>query len=224
MGSLSRVDQLIAELAGESSTATARGSAIFAVDATASRQPTWDAACQLQAAMFHEAGKIGGLDLQLVYFRGPRDFGGECKASRWLSNAADLTPIMAGLKCMGGLTQIERVLTHAANETLKRRVNAVVFIGDAFEESWDQLATPAAKLGRLGVPVFMFQEGNSAKAEPPFRQIAEATHGAYQRFDQSSAKLLGELLRAVAAFAVGGIRALESQNSSASRLLLQQLR
>ena len=35
------------------------GRLIFALDATMSRQPTWDMACQLQADMFREAGHIG---------------------------------------------------------------------------------------------------------------------------------------------------------------------
>src|SRR5665213_970705 len=49
-----------------------RGRLIFALDATISRQPTWDSACTLQAEMFREAAKAGGLDIQLVYFRGIR--------------------------------------------------------------------------------------------------------------------------------------------------------
>ena len=36
------------------------GRLVFALDATMSRQPTWDMACQLQADMFREAGSIGG--------------------------------------------------------------------------------------------------------------------------------------------------------------------
>ena len=42
-----------------------RGRLLFALDATASRQLTWDSACQVQAAMFREAAAIGGLDVQL---------------------------------------------------------------------------------------------------------------------------------------------------------------
>jgi hypothetical protein len=40
----------------------------FALDATASRQPTWDTACELQVDMFREAATTGGLDMQLVYY------------------------------------------------------------------------------------------------------------------------------------------------------------
>src|SRR6516165_9316393 len=60
------------------------GRLIFALDATASRQPTWDTACQLQAEMFREVSGIGPLDVQLVYYRGPVGLPeGECRASRW---------------------------------------------------------------------------------------------------------------------------------------------
>src|SRR3984893_6425695 len=60
-----------------------RGRLIFALDATMSRQPTWDAACRLQADMFREAAAAGGLDVQLVYYRGLR----ECRASVWVAQA-----------------------------------------------------------------------------------------------------------------------------------------
>jgi hypothetical protein len=39
-----------------------RGRLIFAMDATASREPTWDQACRIQARMFTETASLGGLD------------------------------------------------------------------------------------------------------------------------------------------------------------------
>ena len=59
-----------------------RGRLIFAIDATASRQPTWDLALGLQADMFRAVKEVGGLDVQLVYFRGF----GETRASKWVSD------------------------------------------------------------------------------------------------------------------------------------------
>ena len=50
--------------------AGANGRLVFALDATMSRQPTWDMACALQADMFREAGSLGSLDIRLVYYRG----------------------------------------------------------------------------------------------------------------------------------------------------------
>jgi hypothetical protein len=45
----------------------ARGRLVFALDATMSRQPTWDMACALQADMFREAASLGSHDKRLVY-------------------------------------------------------------------------------------------------------------------------------------------------------------
>src|SRR6478735_2200005 len=67
-----------------------RGRLIFALDATASRGPTWDQACRIQGEMFEATAALGGLDIKLVYYRGFS----ECKASRWLSTAADLPRAM----------------------------------------------------------------------------------------------------------------------------------
>ncbi|MSO76006.1 MAG: VWA domain-containing protein [Alphaproteobacteria bacterium] len=185
--------------------AAGRGRLMFALDATASREPTWDRACQLQGEMFQEAGALGGLDIQLVYYRGF----GEFKASRWYSDAVALLGRMTGVGCLGGQTQIEAMLTHAIAETRRQRVNALVFVGDAFEEDVDGVSRLAGELGVLGVPAFLFHEGDDAVASRAFRQIARLTGGAYCRFDANSAQQLRDLLRAVAAFAAGGRRALE---------------
>src|SRR5437870_5233645 len=100
-----------------------RGRLIFALDATMSRQPTWDTACRLQAEMFTEAGKDGGLDVQLLYFRGFN----ECRASKWVSDARALRDLMTGIDCRGGNTQIGKVLAHARQETAKKKVSVLVF-------------------------------------------------------------------------------------------------
>src|SRR4051794_13469701 len=198
-----------------------RGRLIFALDATMSRQPTWDEACRLQAEMFKEASAIGGLDVQLVYYRGFS----ECRASRWVSDARMLAGLMERIDCRGGHTQIGRLLGHARRETEKNKVQAVVFVGDAMEEAIDDLCAGAGELGLLGVPAFMFQEGGDPVAEPAFREIARLTRGAYCRFDVGAAHQLRELLRAAAAYAAGGIRALTDlsarQHAGAEKLLAQ---
>src|SRR5713101_5360615 len=101
-----------------------RGRLIFALDATASREPSWDRACRIQGEMFEATAALGGLEIQLVFYRGFA----ECKASRWMTNAADLHRVMRAVFCIGGETQIERVLTHTIGETQRRRVNALVFV------------------------------------------------------------------------------------------------
>ena len=201
-----------------------RGNLIFALDATASRERTWDTAAQLQVQMFAEVAVIGSLDLQLVYFRGMKGVNAECKASPWLSNPMQLAKLMTKIRCETGYTQIERVLSHVSRETKLRKINALVFIGDACEEDSDNLIEPATQLAKLDIPAFMFQEGKDLVAKKVFQSIARTTHGAYHRFDRASAQQFAELLRAVAAFAVGGVVALERQGSAAARLLLGQVK
>jgi hypothetical protein len=169
-----------------------------------SRQPTWDTACKLQADMFREAAAIGGLDVQLVYYRGLI----ECRASGWVSQTGRLAELMSRIDCRGGHTQIGKVLAHARRETERTKVQALVFVGDAMEEKLDDLCQAAGALKLLGVPAFMFQEGYDPVAERAFRELARLSGGAYCRFDPGAAHQLGELLRAAAAYAAGGMRAL----------------
>lgn len=182
-----------------------RGRLLFGLDATASRQPTWDRAMELQAEMFSEAARLGGLDIQLAYYRGMD----ELKATPWLADADALLRRMTGVSCLGGRTQIGRLLGHALAETRARKINAVVFVGDAMEEDPDALCHRAGELGMLGVPLFIFHEGGEPTAAETFRQMARLSGGAYCRFDANSARELRDLLRAVAVFATGGALALE---------------
>ena len=183
-----------------------RGRLIFALDATASRQPSWDRACRIQGEMFEATAALGGLDVKLVYYRGFT----ECKASRWMTTAADLHRVMRAVSCIGGETQIERVLAHAVAENQKQRVNALVFVGDAMEENVDRLCQLAGELGLKGVPVFLFHEGGDPVAAAAFQQMAKLSRGAYLRFDLASADRLKDLLGAVAVYAAGGYRALSA--------------
>jgi Protein of unknown function (DUF3631) len=89
-------------------------------------------------------------------------------------------------RCVGGFTQIERILTLAQTTNAETPVAALVFVGDAMEESADVLVGRAAK---VGCPIFIFHE--SLKYEPTnlhgddafgseqtFRAIAAASKGA----------------------------------------------
>jgi hypothetical protein len=200
-----------------------RGRLIFALDATMSRQPLWDTACKLQSDMFREAAAIGGLDVQLVYYRGLA----ECRASPWVSQAGRLAELMTRIDCRGGHTQLGRILAHAKRETETARVQALVFVGDAMEEKLDDLCQSAGELGLLGVPAFMFQEGYDPVAEQAFREIARLSKGAYCRFDPGAANQLAELLRAAAAYAAGGMRALadlSARRNAGAIKLIEQMR
>ncbi len=204
-------------------TANERGRLIFAMDATMSRQPTWDMALQLQAEMFDEVARIGGLDVQLIYFRGY----GECRASKWVQDATALGRLMTTVQCRGGFTQIRKILLHAKREAGDARIGALVYVGDSMEEDIDELANYAGELGLMKVPAFMFQEGHNPIAERAFREIARLTGGAYCRFDAGAASQLRDLLRAVAVYAAGGRSALEDFSRKGGRqgqMLLEQLK
>lgn len=221
-GPKSQPAEIAAFLAEASATvpATGAGRLIFALDATMSRQPTWDLACRLQAEMFRAAGRVGGLSVQLVYYRG----NGEAKASAWAADATALARSMAAISCHGGLTQIGRVLDHAAREAARRPVAALAFVGDAVEEEIDTLAAQAGALALRGVRAFMFLEGRDPMAERGFREIARVTGGMVLPFDRNAPGEFADLLAAVAAFAAGGRRALELEGGSAARRLLADLR
>jgi hypothetical protein len=200
-----------------------RGRLIFALDATASREPTWDRAAKVQGEMFLEADRLGGLDVQLVYYRGF----GECRASRFVSRPADLVRLMTGVMCRAGETQIGRVLRHAIKVTKEQRVHALIFVGDCCEENVDGLGHLAGELGILGVKAFMFREGADPNATRAFGHIAQLTGGAHCRFDGSSPDELRQLLRAVAAYAAGGrqgLLAAAERSGPAVRLLAHQVR
>jgi hypothetical protein len=203
-------------------TAGGKGRLVFALDATMSRQPTWDMACALQADMFREAAALGSLDIRLVYYRGLN----ECRASGWISDSAALAKLMGKIDCRGGNTQIGKVLSEARREAVASGVRAVVFVGDAMEENVDDLCVRAGELGLLKVPVFMFQEGHDAAVEQAFREIARLTGGAWSRFDPGAAAQLRELLRAAAAYAAGGHEALlrMSQSDRGAARLLRQMK
>jgi hypothetical protein len=216
----SEVDAFLRELAATPPPATAagtRGRLIFAMDATASREPTWDRAAHLQAEMFKETEALGGLEVQLIYYRGF----GECRASPWVAEPTRLLRYMTGVFCLAGRTQIGKVLKRAAKETKQRKVAALVFVGDAMEEDVDHLGHLAGELGLLGVPCFMFHEGGDPVARRAFQQIARLSGGAFCAFDSASAKQLRELLSAVAVFAAGGRRALADYSAKTGGLVPQ---
>ncbi len=192
---------------------------LFAVDATASRQPTWNRARQWQQKMFHVSGKVTTLAVQLCYFRGF----GEFRASRWLTDSAELARLMGLVQCEGGRTQIARLLNHAVSEHRKTAMRALVFIGDAMEENPDSLCDLAGQCGILQLPLFLFQEGSDRQVEQTLRTMAKLSGGAYARFDSNSADLLAGLLGAVASFATGGRTALQAHGGDSAKLLLKQL-
>lgn len=195
-----------------------RARLVFALDATMSRQPTWDLASRVQGEMFAAASEAGGLSVQLVYFRGFD----ECRASRWVADPLVLTDLMTKISCRGGQTQIARVLRHVRAGARQAPLKVLVYVGDAMEEPIDDLCAVAGELGLLGVKAFMFHEGHDPDAARAFQEIARLSGGAYARFDAGAPHTLSELLRAAAAYAargVEGLAELTTDSSQAGRLL-----
>jgi hypothetical protein len=192
-----------------------RGRLMFALDATASRAPTWTIARDLQAKMFREVAPIGHLDVQLAYYRGAS----ECRASKWVSSGEQLAHLMNRIECEGGCTQIERILTHALREAEKAAMQALVFIGDAMEEQIEELAAKAAQLGKLEVPIFLFQEGRDPAVRKAFRLLALKSGGAYFEFNPNASRAIEQLsdrLNAIARLAVGDTGALRRIGENAA--------
>jgi hypothetical protein len=187
------------------------------IDATQSRKATWDNAAQLQAEMFSEAAKLGGLEMQVIYFRGADEVG----ASAWTSDARELQQMMTSIRCQSGHTKYARAFDRVRREHARQPINAVVVIGDALEET---PATLFDAVTGLGVPFFCFQERTDPEVRRAFQEVARLTKGAYCTFDTGAIAQLRDLLRAVAAFATGGLTALSDLRSEGARKLLGQLK
>ncbi len=194
---------------------------LFALDATASREPTWDLAMNLHAELFQAAaGSLGAnMAVQLIYYRGFNEF----HASPWSASPAELLQRMTGVSCHGGLTQIQRVLDHALAEAKRQPVKAAVFIGDACEEPSGALAAAAGRLALFKLPLFVFQEGDDPIVSQAFRDIARITGGAHAPFAPGSADRLRALFGAVARYAAQGRAGVRELDHDAARSLLAQL-
>ncbi len=196
---------------------------IFALDATASREPTWKLACRVQSDMFGSAVAREDLAVQLVFYRGFD----ECRASKWVKDPDALVNLMMAVRCKAGQTQIRRILRHGYREAENRQVHAIVFVGDCVEEDVDELGMLAGRLALRGVRLFLFQEGDNSIASRAFHHLAQATKGAHCKFDASAPDQLRELLAAVATYARGGTGALKTlakKRGGITRLIEKQVR
>ena len=186
----------------------------FIVDATGSRHETWERAQTVQATMFRSTAKLSALSLRLVHFGGDRlaDHG-------WMSNPRAVAARMAGVDCWIGLTQIVPALRSFATEDPESRANALILIGDCFEESQEDALAVARALKSVGIRVFSFLEGNDWTAETVFRRLAEETGGKFARFGEDLP--LGALCEGVALLTAGGNEAVKRLgNKKVQRLLL----
>ena len=179
---------------------------VFAMDATGSREPTWEMAGKLHREM---GAALGSLTLQLVFFGGS-----ECKASKWVVGGQRLAELMIKVRCASGYTQIGRVLQHVLKDSREHTIRALVYVGDCCEESGEELFGLAEQLKRRKIPIFVFHEGTDSVAEPIFRRLAQITDGIYASFDTGSAEQLRKLLMGAAEYAVGKHQSIGSLRST----------
>ena len=193
---------------------------MFAIDATASREPAWQAARETTDALF---GTLPGqLDVALAVHGGSRlhTFTG------FTAKPGKLRDTAAGIECQAGGTQLVEVLTRSRDAG---DVRVVVYIGDVFEESADEAAAVADSLRLRGCRVVILHDCDQAPAYDPnvevFQDIARRTGGAVLPFDAGSKDKLREILKAVATLAVGGVKLLQERRKTlpGAALLLQHL-
>lgn len=187
----------------------------FTLDATGSRQATWDFSSDISRSMFDAAT---GLSVRLVYFAGQW----ECKRTPYLIDPATLKELMGRVHCSPGMTQIRRVMRFA----LKDRPDAVVYVGDQIEDEHKMLRALASQMGEEGVPMFVFHEKHDRRchqATATFKAMASNSGGAYITFDASAPERLSGLLGSIAVFATGGRKALEARGTSSDQFLLENM-
>jgi len=189
----------------------------FIIDATASREETWERAQAIQAKMFRAVAGLGRLSLRLVHFGG-----GEIVDHGWLGNPREAAARLARVECVRGRTRILPALErfYFWNERNGQRPDAIILIGDTFEEDGSQIEPIGGLLWAAGVKVFAFLEGEDWTAESAFRLLAERTRGKFAKLGDDLP--LSELCTGVALLAAGGEKALlAAPKTSATQLLLE---
>jgi len=178
---------------------------VFAVDATASREPAWIAARQTTDALVKALP--GALDVALAVHGGGRvhTFTG------FTNNAATLRDRAAGVTCQAGFTRLLPILSASLKQ---KSVRVVVYIGDVFEEGIDQGRRLADAMGARGMKLIVLHDtaARSARRDAEiFWDLAKRTGGCVLPFDANAPGKLREMLSAVAVYAVGGEKLLRER-------------
>lgn len=175
---------------------------IFAYDATGSRLHTWEVAKSIQADMVEEALKYGLVEVKIVVYRdrivGDKDY---LEWSEWSKDRSYLEAYMAPITCHGGGGNDGESIDEALGFVLKEDppVDAVILIGDepVVSQKRAEAYQQASELGRKGIPVFAFQEGDRHQAKGDFQTIAENSGGIYDQFTSASPEDLKDRLTMV---------------------------
>lgn len=197
---------------------------VFSMDATASREGSWNIAKEITGAMFEAVPDE--LDVALVYHGGGR----LQEMTPFSSNAKTFLDKVHSVRCRAGRTALNAILAKAVEVS---RLKALIYVGDCFEESPQEAMDLAQQLKLKGVRCFLFHDESSAgsgydveTARRVFQEIARITGGAVLPFDENAPDLVKALLEAIAIYAAQGMKALESKIRAlpAARLLLDQMK
>ncbi len=170
----------------------------FVIDATGSRQHSWQQAQRTQAEMFDAVKSAGNLKLSIVCHRGNRvsDLG-------TFATPADAKRSMAAVSCEAGNTEIIGSLKAA----MGKKPSTIIMIGDCFEENFGDLQQVCSKLAAEQIRVYAFVEGNDPNGQHAYKMAADLTGGIFQPF--GSGLDLSDLCVAAAVFDVGGQQAFD---------------
>ena len=179
---------------------------VFAVDATASREPAWAAARKVTDTLVQALP--GALDVALAVHGGARVH----TFTPFTNNAATLRDRAAGVTCEAGMTRLLPILSTSLR---RQAVRVVVYIGDVFEESLPQARQIADSLGLRGTKLIVLHDTsadpNARRDAEVFWDLAKRTGGCVLPFDASAPERLRDLLSAVAVYAVGGEKLLREK-------------
>ncbi|MEW8092424.1 MAG: hypothetical protein AB2784_22700 [Candidatus Thiodiazotropha endolucinida] len=185
----------------------------FIIDATASRRKTWEEAQVIQARMFKATQDISALNLRLVHYGGENlnDLG-------WESDVRKIAAHMAAVRCERGLTQINDALRLFLDEAPEDKADAIILIGDSFEEDSDDTAHLTKQLKRQKIKIFSFIDGDDLTGTTVFEKLATNTGGTFAQFGEDLP--LAALCEGVALLTSGGRKALRHLKNEKARLLL----
>jgi hypothetical protein len=200
-------------------TAPHRPRLVFGFDATASREPAWDAARQVTDALVRALP--GELDVALAVHGGSRLH----TFTEFTANPAALRDRAAAIRCLAGFTQMLPILSRSLSAP---GVRVVTYIGDVFEESPQRGRKLADEMGRRGIRLIVLHDladWNARRDAEVFLDLARRTGGCVLPFDANAPGRLRELLAAVAVYAVGGKALLEQKRATlpGAATLLQHL-
>lgn len=185
----------------------------FIIDATGSRAGTWEVAQAAQRRLFAATRRIRRLKVRLIRFGG-----NEIVDHGWQDDPGQITRLMAGVRCRGGLTQYLPSLQGFLDQSADSGPSAIILIGDCFEEDSDEAARMAGVLKRADIRLFCFQEGSDGFAGNVFRMFARVTGGRYARLGADLP--LAELCEGVALLTAGGRPAVAALSDSRTKQVL----